>query len=505
MSPVLAAFLGLLAGLLLAGAVLSALAGRRARAAREQGRLDREPELATLLAEREGAARQLDDVRERLREREARIATLHERLDAAAREHAQATGRLQRMDGLVAQLDEARRDAREQAEALQRAVAQRADLAARLEEQQAAAAERLRELEQARLRMSGEFKALAGEILEDKSRRFSEQNSAQIGQLLTPLREQIGDFRKLVSDSYDKENKDRASLQTELKQLLDLNRQLSAEANSLTRALTTENRIQGYWGELKLERLLESAGLEKGTHYLTQESYRDADGDRYRPDAVVLLPGGRQIVIDAKMNLVDYQRACEEVDGEQRSACLARHAAAMRVHVRQLGQKDYSRLEGLESPELVLMFVPVEAAFLEAVRADATLYDAAFQQKIILVGPGNLLASLKLVGQIWRTEDQNRNAKAISDRAARLYDKFVGFVEDLGKVGDALDKAQKAQQAALGKLSQGPGNLVRQVGMLRGLGVAPAKRLPQSLLDASGGEAPEALSSPDSSSPESAD
>jgi DNA recombination protein RmuC len=367
-----------------------------------------------------------------------------------------------------------------------------AELQARLQEQQQAAGDRLRELEGARERMKIEFQALATEILEDKSKRFAAQNIEQIGGILSPLREQIGDFRKLVSDSYEKEGSARVALQTELKgelkRLLDLNLKLSDEASSLTRALTTDNRTQGYWGELKLERLLESAGLEKGQQYLTQESFRDADGDRYRPDAVLLLPEGRHIVIDAKMTLIDYQRSCDADDAAAREQHLVRHVAALRSHVRQLGEKDYTRLEGMNSPELVLMFVPVEAAFLEAMRRDSGLYDDAFQRKIILVGPGNLLASLRLVAQIWRTEQQNRNAQLIADRAAALYDKFAGFVDDLGKMGESLDRAQKLHQAALGKLSQGKGNLIRRVEELRRLGAAPSKRLPQPLLDASSDE-----------------
>lgn len=358
-------------------------------------------------------------------------------------------------------------------------------LMARQQEQQQAASDRLNELKDARERMKLEFQALAAEILEDKSRRFSAQNAEQIGGLLTPLREEIGGFRKLVSDSYEKEGHARTALQTELKQLLDLNRRLSEDATSLTRALTTDNRTQGYWGELKLERLLESAGLEKGKQFLTQESFRDVAGDRYRPDAVLLLPEGRHIVIDAKMTLVDYQRACEASDDGEREQHMVRHATAMRTHIKQLGDKDYSRLEGMNSPDLVLMFVPVEAAFLEAMRRDDSLYDDAFQRKIILVGPGNLLASLRLVAQIWRTEQQSNNAKAIADRAATLYDKFVGFTEDMGKIGEAIRRAETLHQSALDKLSQGRGNLVRQAEMLRELGVAPSKRLPASLQDVS--------------------
>lgn len=371
------------------------------------------------------------------------------------------------------------------------AEARAAALDARLQAEQAAAEQRLRDLEGSRERLKTEFQALAAEILEDKSRRFGELNANQIGQLITPLREQLGDFRKAVAEAYEKEGRERTTLQAELKQLLELNRQLSDDAGHLTRALTTDNRTQGYWGELKLERLLESAGLEKGQQYLTQESFKDEHGDRYRPDALLLLPEDRQIVIDAKVALLNYQRACGTEDEAEREQFLGLHTAALKAHVRELGEKDYSRLHGLTSPDLVLMFVPVEAAFLEALRRDPALYDYAFERKIILVGPSNLLASLRLVAQIWRTEAQNSNAKAIAERGAVLYDKFVGFAEDLGKVGEALDRAQKAQQDALGKLSSGRGNLVRQAEMLRKLGVAPSKRLPAALQDAAAASAEE--------------
>ena len=394
-------------------------------------------------------------------------------------------------EALAGELREAR-TAREAAEARAAAAeARAAGLEARLLAEQAAAEQRLRDLEGSRERLKTEFQALAAEILEDKSRRFGELNASQIGQLITPLREQLGDFRKAVSEAYEKEGRERTTLQAELKQLLELNRQLSDEASHLTRALTADNRTQGYWGELKLERLLESAGLEKGQQYLTQESFKDEHGDRYRPDALLLLPEERQIVIDAKVALLNYQRACGTEDDAEREQFLGLHTAALKAHVRELGEKDYSRLHGLTSPDLVLMFVPVEAAFLEALRRDPALYDYAFERKIILVGPSNLLASLRLVAQIWRTEAQNSNAKAIAERGAVLYDKFVGFAEDLGKVGEALERAQKAQQDALGKLSTGKGNLVRQAEMLRKLGVAPSKRLPPTLAANAGDDADE--------------
>ncbi|MEO5596842.1 MAG: DNA recombination protein RmuC [Lysobacteraceae bacterium] len=437
---------------------------------------------------RAGQATQ-EDLRQRLAASEAAVASERKRSDSLSDERSSLAARAERVIATEAQLQHVRTELDTVRTAHGQADSKVAELQARLQEQQQAASDRLTELQNARERMKNEFQALASEILEDKSRRFGEQNIEQLGGILSPLREQIGDFRKLVADSYEKEGNARVALQTDLqgqlKRLLDLNLKLSDEASSLTRALTTDNRTQGYWGELKLERLLESAGLEKGQQYLTQESFRDADGDRYRPDAVLLLPEGRHIVVDAKMALLDYQRFCDATDDAAREQHLARHVAALRTHVRQLGDKDYSQLQGMNSPELVMMFVPVEAALLEALRRDSGIYDEAFGRKIVLVGPGNLLASLRLVAQMWRTEQQNRNAQLIAEKAGALYDKFVGFVDDLGKLGESLDRAQKLHQSALAKLSQGRGNLVRKVEELRRLGVAPSKRLPTKLLDAS--------------------
>lgn len=445
---------GLLAGLVLAGMAAVLMARRRLAEARAAGRGEREPELARAGSELQAAS--------------AQLAELRSRLAAIESEYRQV------------------RDGREAAEA------RAAGLEARLQEQQQSAEQRYRDLEGARERMTTEFKALAADILEDKSKRFGEANVQQLGQLLNPLKEQIDGFRKVVSESYEKENNSRVALQSKLEDLVRLNQTLGQEAQTLSRALSGDNRSQGYWGELKLERLLETAGLEKGRDYYTQESFRDGEGDRYRPDALLRLPEDKSIVIDAKMVLLDYQRACEATDEDEREQHFARHGLALRSHVKQLGEKDYSRLEGLTSPELVLMFVPVEAAFLEALRRDPQLYAYAFDRKIILVGPSNLLASLKLVAQIWRTEHQNANAKAISDRAALLYDKFVGFADDLVKVGEALRRANELHASAVGKLSQGRGNLVRQAEMLRELGVAPSKRLPASLQDLTDAGADEA-------------
>ena len=424
------------------------------------------------------------------------LAELRRRIDSLSDQRADLAARAERVDSLSQQLKQSDADLRSVRDSRDRLDARSAELAARLQEQQAASEQRLQELREAREQLKVEFQALASEMLEAKSKSLQEVGEQQLGQVLTPLREQLDGFRKMVGDVYEKENNSRVALQSRIDELVGLNRTLGAEAQSLSRALTTDNRTQGYWGELKLERLLESAGLQKGVEYLTQESFRDSEGDRFRPDAVLKLPEGRDIVIDAKVALLDYQRACEDVDDEERQRAMVRHVDAVRSHVRSLGDKDYSQLDGLQSPDLVLMFIPVEAAFLEALRADPKLYDDAFQRRIVLVGPSNLLASLRLIAQIWRSDQQTRNAKEIADRAGKLYDKFVGFADDLGKVGDAIGKAQAAQQAALNKLSQGKGNLVRRVEQLRSLGVSPGKRLPGALLTDDSDDDADALDGP---------
>jgi DNA recombination protein RmuC len=483
-SPWVWLVIGAAAGLAIAGLLAWVIARGRIALAFAAGRASREPDCAALLREVDLARAERDALAARLAEAERGLVELRCRADALSDERAALAARAERVEGLDRQLAALRDELHAVRAARQAAETRAAELNARLEEQQQAATLRYRDLEDARERMKLEFQSLAASILDDKSRRFGEAQQQQLGQLLGPLRDQLGDFRRAVNEAYEKESNARVALQTRIDDLVRLNQTLGQEAQSLSRALTADNRSQGYWGELKLERLLESAGLEKGAQYLTQESFRDADGDRYRPDAVLKLPEGKDIVIDAKMVLLDYQRACDCSDDAEREQHMARHALALRNHVRLLGEKDYSRLEGVNAPDLVLLFVPVEGAFLEALRRDPALYDFAFTRKIILVGPSNLLASLRLVAQIWRTEQQNRNAKTIADRAATLYDKFVGFAEDLSRVGEAIDRAQKMHQSAVGKLSQGKGNLIRQAEMLRELGVAPTKRLAGGLVGA---------------------
>lgn len=472
---------------LVAGWLLSWLLSRRWLAdARAAGHASRDAEVAMLVAQRDAAAGEAGALQARVARYERDWTQAEQNLRKLTAHAATQQAQAERLGHELADARRGRDDAQVRLVELTRT---HAALEAGAQAQAQAAAEKLQLLEQAEQRLRESFQNLANQILDAKAERMREQNSEQLGHLLDPLRTQIGDFRKLVSESYEKENNARVALQTQVAQLFDLNQKLSHEANSLARALTTENRTQGYWGELRLERLLETSGLARGSEYVTQESFVDADGDRYRPDAIVRLPEGKDVVIDAKVALVAYRESCDAADEAAREQALARHVAAMRAHVRGLGDKNYAQLQGVSAPDLVLMFVPVEAAFLEALRRDAALYEDAYARRIVIVGPSNLLASLRLIAHLWRTDQQNRNARAIAERAATLYDKFVGFVADLNKVGKSLDDAQGQYRQALGKLSQGRGNLVRQAEMLRELGVSPSKQLPAALLDLDGGEA----------------
>jgi DNA recombination protein RmuC len=356
-----------------------------------------------------------------------------------------------------------------------------ARLSTELSQEREAAADKLKLLENSREELTLRFKQLSQEILEDKSRRFTEQNQQNLEQILKPLRERIAGFEQQVRQSYESETRDRVALKEQIVQLAALNQRVSAEANRLAGALRGETRTQGAWGEMILERILELSGLEQGREYELQFAARDESGQRYRPDAVVHLPGGRDIIIDAKASLTAYARIGDAADEAGRAAALAAHLASLRGHIKELGGKNYQALEGLGSLDFVLMFVPSEAAYIEAVRAAPELYTEALAQNIGLVCPSTLLPTLRTVDNLWKIERQNRNAQQIAEEAGRLYDKFVGFEQDLSKLGAALSSASRAYEDARGKLVAGPGNVVRKIELLRKLGAKTAKQLPESL------------------------
>jgi len=409
-----------------------------------------------------------------------RAATERQRANAAAAEasaaaQAQAaTTREQELSGVRAAGEQLRAQ-------LAAAQSEKAVLRITLDKEREAAADKLKLLQQTGEEMTLRFKQISQEILEDKSRRFTEQNQHNIEQILKPLREKIAGFESQVKQSYELETRDRVALKEQIAQLARLNQQVSAEANNLAGALRGQARTQGAWGELILERILELSGLEKGREYETQFATRDEAGQRYRPDVVVHLPGERDIIIDAKASLSAYARFSEAVDESARELALAAHVASLRSHIRELGGKGYESLEGIRSLDFVLMFVPNEAAYIDAVRSAPGLYEEALTHNIGLVCPSTLLPTLRTVNNLWKVERQGRNAQKIAEEAGRLYDKFVGFEQDLSRLGSALNSASKAYADARGKLLEGPGNVVRKIEQLKAMGAKASKQLPDAL------------------------
>lgn len=356
-----------------------------------------------------------------------------------------------------------------------------------LEQERSAAAEKLQLLEATRDEMTLRFKQLSQDILEDKSRRFAEQNQQNLETILAPLRERIGSFEQQVKDSYERETRDRIALKEQIAQLQVLNQKVSAEANQLALALRGQSQVQGNWGEMMLERILELSGLERGREFETQFSAADAEGQRRRPDAVIHLPHGRDIIVDAKVSLTAYLRCAEAPDEPTRAAALKEHVASLRAHIRELSAKNYHELDGIASLDFVLMFVPSEAAYVEAVRAAPDLYEEALAHNIGMVGPSTLLPTLRTVENLWKVERQNRNAQKIAEAAGGLYDQLVLFEQALSDVGEALGRAQESYDTAHKRLSEGRGNLVRRAEQLKKMGAATSRQLPTPLADQADG------------------
>ncbi len=352
-----------------------------------------------------------------------------------------------------------------------------------LEKERKATTEKLELLERNRDALKQEFENLANRIFEQKSERFSQQTRTSLDTLLNPFRDQLQDFRKRVEDVYTTETRDRQALRSEIKSLQELNRQITEEAANLTRALKGDKKIQGNWGELILERVLERSGLRKGIEYETQGSYRDADNQLLRPDVIVHLPDQRNLVVDSKVSLVAYQQWMTEEDEPLRAEALRAHVEAVRAHIRSLSEKDYSQLNGLHSPDFVLLFMPIEPAFVAAFQQDENLFAEAFERKIIVVTPTTLLATLRTIENIWRYERQSQNARRIAERAGAVYDKLRVFVEAMEKMGSQLHTVQGTYDTAMNTLTRGRGNLISQANRFVELGVRVKKELPKAIMD----------------------
>lgn len=361
-----------------------------------------------------------------------------------------------------------------------------ADLQARLEEQAKSASEKLQLLQQAEHQLKVQFENLAAKIFEERGKHFTEHNKTALDQIVGPLRQQLGDFKTRIETIYDNETKDRITLRQEIVSLRRDTEKMNQEALNLTRALKGSKKAQGNWGEMILETVLEQSGLRKGIEYETQTAFRDADNRLFKPDVIVHLPEAKDVVIDSKVSLLAYEKYCSAEDDREREAALKAHVQAVREHIKGLSGKDYADLKGLRSLDFVLLFMPIEAAFMAAFQADEKLFNDAFEHKIVVVTPTTLLATLRTVDNIWRYERQNENARAIADKAGALYDKIRGFVEDFDKLGKQLATVGQTYDGIMNKLSTGQGNLIRQAGSFVDLGVKVKKEFPKSLADRGG-------------------
>ncbi len=476
-------FIGLLIGALLAwlslrerivAATMTAAASGELEVVRLTERLNSaQAEVQRQMAERAA-------IEQGMQKLELEIGNLREKLGAAESTVINQAAQLSRLQGEKEQLSALRDQLIAQQ---QRQGSQVAELTTMLDAERAQTGEKLLLLQNAEEQLSNRFKALASEILEDKTKRFTAQNQTNINGLLEPLKVKIAEFQGEVQKVYIQEGKDRSALAEQVRQLMSLNNQLSKDAHNLTSALKGQAKTQGNWGELILERVLEASGLRKGYEYDVQESHTRSDGSRAMPDVVVHLPEGRNLIIDAKMSLTAYEAHANAENDAVRDAALKRHLDSVRTHIKELSEKNYQQLYGLQSLDFVLMFIPVEPAFMLAISHDAEMWQDAWRKNVLLVSPSTLLFVVRTVAHLWRQEQQNRNAQEIASRGAELYDKLAGFVDDLDKVGERINQTKDVYDKAYGKFTTGRGNVIRQAEMLKGLGLKPAKQLPQNLLE----------------------
>lgn len=439
---------------------------------------------------------------------QTRMDHMQESLDALRHEHAQACGRLtdadQRCHEWQVQAERAQTLSTEQARQLAELRTERTALTERLmdlqvtheqlnvehatlksslEQRQQHFTEQQQLLRESRDQLKLEFEQLASKIFESKGQAFSQQSQQSLDALLKPFREQIDQFRTKVEDIHHKDTQQQAALSQELQHLKELNRQITQEAHDLSTALRGQKKTQGNWGELILENVLERSGLRAGQDFRREVSMNSSDGKRQRPDVLVYLPQDKHLIIDAKVSLNAYTRYINSEDETERRIALAEHVQAFGQRIRELSDRSYFDLPGLNAPEMVFMFVPIESAFVEALKADESLFQKAIEQNVLVATPTTLLTSLNIVRQLWRFEDQNRHTAELADRAAKVYDKLRLFLGSMDGIGKSLERATEAYQKACDQLVSGRGNLVKQVGDFKALGVSVKTEMDESWTD----------------------
>ena len=342
--------------------------------------------------------------------------------------------------------------------------------------------EQKQEVEQLQEKFTKEFENLANKILEEKTNKFTEQNKENLKNILSPLQDKIQLFEKKVEDTHKESIDYHAALRQQILGLRDMNEKMSKETINLTKALKGDSKMQGNWGELVLERVLEKSGLEKDREYFVQQSHVTEDGSRVFPDVIINLPDGKKMIVDSKVTLTAYERYINEEDDNLKSQFLKEHVISINRHVEQLGNKNYHDLYQMESPDFVLLFIPIESAFALALNEDTNLYNKAFEKNIVIVTPSTLLATLRTIDSMWTNQKQQENALEIARQAGALYDKFEGFVSDLVKIGKKMDEAKVEYQGAMNKLVDGKGNLITSVEKLKKMGAKAKKSLPENII-----------------------
>ncbi len=335
----------------------------------------------------------------------------------------------------------------------------------------------LQEAEEMQKRLTTEFENIANRLMQKQQEELTQNNKKELDTILQPLNDKIKDFREQVNNAFSQETREKASLQEQLKQLLELNQTLSKDAVNLTNALKGDVKKQGNWGEFVLESVLEASGLREGSEYKRQDSFYSIEGQRQQPDVVIYMPDNKQIIIDSKVSLVAYEQLQTAETDEQYSKLLKAHTESLKQHVKELAEKQYTRANGLNTPDFVLMFVPIEASYTVALQADQSIYDYALERKIVIVGPTTLLATLHTISYVWKQENQSRNAMEIARLAGAMYDKLCSSMEDLQKIQKALDNAQKAYDDSMKKLSEGKGSMLRTAEKIKELGAKTSKSL----------------------------
>jgi DNA recombination protein RmuC len=338
-----------------------------------------------------------------------------------------------------------------------------------------------KEVEELHIKFKIEFENLANKILEEKTGKFTEQNKKNLDQILNPLKERIQQFEKKVDETHKKDIEDRASIQERIKNLVDTSNQISEDAKNLTKALKGDSKTQGNWGELILESILEKSGLVKDREYFVQQSFKDESGSRFQPDVVVKFPDERTVIIDSKVSLTAYERFASSESEKEQEIALNEHINSIKKHIKELSEKKYQDLVDIKSLDFVMMFLPIEPSFLVAIQKDPDLWNYAYEKGILLISPTNLIAVLKMVSNFWKNDRQNRNVMEIARQSGALYDKFLGFVNDLQEIDKKLDGAKSAHQNAMKKLSTGKDNLVSKVERIKKLGAKTEKELPEGL------------------------